>query len=458
MSDLTPIKVRGKKRKLDTHSMLLHDQQRLLHHDARHSRASSQSSARSGTSSKRSRTTHRGPKTAQRTYSRLESLPVELIEQIFAECLEFSLPRASTILGNALASEIIYRGLILMAFWNDPLPDNDIVNGIIQSKLRPFHYTPMDLLERQALQWSVLSCRWCTHERVKGLMPEMARLSTYRWVSTASEAPWDHEEGKVTNDEEFEAMVDAVTHSNGTQLYHFRSILCLDNAFPQEFEWSLVVAVNAYPNQSPITTLAVPDKVLRGCPWTEEKMHYLKFLRKYITMLPQGVEFWSTFASRGVIQDGILSAILDRNPYVLRDLIELDDSCHHILDTQYDSFNPYKIPSDYFAIASRQYAMAIPLLRLLVRAAPLSVPYDDPELTEWALEACAKRHLFAIWLVKFMRDLPVILKRGNEMVFREGAAENVFPSYGMDFEKVFGTRSRPWTLELWQDVYIDADY
>ncbi|KAL1997619.1 hypothetical protein VTN02DRAFT_1258 [Thermoascus thermophilus] len=47
--------------------------------------------------------------------SRLESLPVELIQKIFLESLELNLPRASIHLARALSDPLIYTWLIRLA-------------------------------------------------------------------------------------------------------------------------------------------------------------------------------------------------------------------------------------------------------------------------------------------------------------------------------------------------------
>ena len=58
--------------------------------------------------------------------SRLESLPVELLEMIFLYSLNVNLPRASLLLARALSRERIYRLLILLAFWDDSDSDEEL--------------------------------------------------------------------------------------------------------------------------------------------------------------------------------------------------------------------------------------------------------------------------------------------------------------------------------------------
>jgi hypothetical protein len=48
----------------------------------------------------------------QYNLSRIESLPVELIQEIFLHCLELNLPKASFVLGRALSDKRIYKALL----------------------------------------------------------------------------------------------------------------------------------------------------------------------------------------------------------------------------------------------------------------------------------------------------------------------------------------------------------
>ncbi|EEP78722.1 predicted protein [Uncinocarpus reesii 1704] len=426
-SELTPVKVRGKRKRprKELEPMGVADSPSSSRDSL--SRESPISLERKGfratSKAKRNRSKSRDP----RRFSRLESLPAELIEQIFLECLEFDLPRASPYLGAVLSTDLIYRGLILLSFWSDPDPADRTATAMLERMLRPFKYNPMDALQRQALQILVLDCRWCTFERIKSLVGDMIELSLCRWLSGADAIPT--------------ADVDFIKREyKKAPLSHIWQVH-LDNFVNPRHKFDIL-----QPYLSPLQVLALPDKVLRGTPWTDEKVHFLEFLRKHIRNV-KTLKVWDALASRESIQEGIRSAILEHNIRALRALIELDESYHSLLDYR----QLYTLPGEYFVLASRQGGHAITILVLLVRAASMSVPPDDPELTEWAIELQDKGVAFGGWLLNFMRDIPLFSQEEREPINRR--FESYCPLYGPDYEQVFGSKWTSWLHELQETSY-----
>ncbi|PYH48144.1 uncharacterized protein BP01DRAFT_389433 [Aspergillus saccharolyticus JOP 1030-1] len=94
--------------------------------------------------------------------SRLESLPVEIIQTIFLHSLEINLPRASPRLGEALSSATIYIWLIRLAFSST---NAGVDRDFFTKEFLPY---PLDLklglspVQRRDLQTTLLACRWCT--------------------------------------------------------------------------------------------------------------------------------------------------------------------------------------------------------------------------------------------------------------------------------------------------------
>jgi hypothetical protein len=93
--------------------------------------------------------------------SSLESLPVEIVQKIFLECLEVNLPRASLHVARALSNPTIYTWLIRLAFSssNDSSTDDFFTSGFLPPPLDFFAMSPSD---RTSLQTTILQCRWCT--------------------------------------------------------------------------------------------------------------------------------------------------------------------------------------------------------------------------------------------------------------------------------------------------------
>ncbi|KAJ5778854.1 hypothetical protein N7457_006574 [Penicillium paradoxum] len=93
--------------------------------------------------------------------SRLEALPVEILQLIFLYCLEVNLPRASPRLSHALSTPLLYTWLIRLAFSSTNPGSRD---GFFTPEFLPppLDFWALSWQERQKLQTDLLACRWCT--------------------------------------------------------------------------------------------------------------------------------------------------------------------------------------------------------------------------------------------------------------------------------------------------------
>ncbi|KAJ5560165.1 hypothetical protein N7513_002564 [Penicillium frequentans] len=93
--------------------------------------------------------------------SRLESLPVEIIQLIFLHSLEVNLPRASPHLSRALSSPLLYTWLIRLVF-SSTNPGSR--SGFFTPDFLPppLDFWDLSWEQRQQLQTTLLACRWCT--------------------------------------------------------------------------------------------------------------------------------------------------------------------------------------------------------------------------------------------------------------------------------------------------------
>ncbi|KAJ5698912.1 hypothetical protein N7462_000917 [Penicillium macrosclerotiorum] len=104
---------------------------------------------------------HSDPLAAYPCSSRLEALPVEILQLIFLHSLEINLPRASPHLARALSNPVLYTWLIRLVF-------SSTNPGSRESFFTPdFLPPPLDFWslsweKRQQLQTDILACRWCT--------------------------------------------------------------------------------------------------------------------------------------------------------------------------------------------------------------------------------------------------------------------------------------------------------
>ncbi|KAJ5825403.1 hypothetical protein N7474_002541 [Penicillium riverlandense] len=95
------------------------------------------------------------------SFSRLESLPVEILQLIFLHSLELNFPRTSPSISRALSSNLLYTWLIRLAF-SSANPGS--AEGFFTPEFLPY---PLDFWglaweQRQVLQTGLLACRWCT--------------------------------------------------------------------------------------------------------------------------------------------------------------------------------------------------------------------------------------------------------------------------------------------------------
>lgn len=98
---------------------------------------------------------------ADQSGSRLESLPVEILELIFLHSLEVNLPRSSPRLGRALSSPLLYTWLVRLAFssTNPGSREGFFTQDFLP---QPLNFWALSWEERQTLQTTLLACRWCT--------------------------------------------------------------------------------------------------------------------------------------------------------------------------------------------------------------------------------------------------------------------------------------------------------
>ncbi|GLI80820.1 hypothetical protein PoHVEF18_009179 [Penicillium ochrochloron] len=104
---------------------------------------------------------HSDPLAVHHRISRLESLPVEILQLIFLHSLEINLPRASPHLARALSNPLLYTWLIRLVFSSTNPGSRE---GFFTPDFLPppLDFWALEWEERQRLQSSILACRWCT--------------------------------------------------------------------------------------------------------------------------------------------------------------------------------------------------------------------------------------------------------------------------------------------------------
>ncbi|KAL2871381.1 uncharacterized protein BJX67DRAFT_160306 [Aspergillus lucknowensis] len=348
--------------------------------------------------------------------SRLESLPVELIEKIFLYSLNVNLPRSSHFLAAAVSSERIYRALTLLAFWNDSIqarleeesdteadtnavPEATKVAGRwISQVLRPLEYTPLSLDQRRSFQVSILHCRWCTIHRIVDHLPDLMRLTVWRqWVAKPINMPSDQQEGL--------RLFLAQKGDRGT----FDGTGEGGKGYVLSIEPLVSVTITGRGTDSrwifPILGIfEIPDKFLRGMSegFSELHTHFLELIRVSGGLNSRSL-YRNVFVSREAIQQGVHMALVEHNVDALTTLLKIDEYSFRCENWTL----PYTLPPEHFRSAVRVARDDARLFQLLIRASAESIPLDDSEITQWAMELDTA---LGPWLLDFMMELPQRLR------------------------------------------------
>ncbi|KAL4992831.1 hypothetical protein BDW68DRAFT_184019 [Aspergillus falconensis] len=377
------------------------------------------------------------PKTRRRL-SRLESLPVELIEKIFLYSLNVNLPRCSSSISAAVSSERIYRALTLLAFFDAEktvLPnihqqDQDVGSPTdpkaaairasetqISRILRPLEYVHLVKEERRSLQASVVSCRWLTIERLVSLLPDFMRLAIWRyWLPRAHSMSPDQQDilnlflARKTNYLDMEIVDGDYRRSISVTPPVYLSIRNVGPDGDSTVELTI------------LDVFEIPDKFLSGADegFNEAQTRFLEVLRVAggINRLPSVERINEINFSREAIQQGIHAALVEHNADALTTLLKLDEFTFRCQNHSVDAV--YALPPEHFRTAVRVARDDPSFFQLLLRASAEFVPYDDSEITHWAVTMGGP---FEHWLLDFMLQLPEQVKattKGSQQMFYHG--------------------------------------
>ena len=349
------------------------------------------------------------------TLSRIERLPTELVQQVFFDCLEVNMIKASTVLDRALSTDSTYKLLILFAFFDD-----DGVNPVETDNFKPVSYRYLPVQERVRLQEAILDSRWCSFKRIQDCMPILTRLKMVQaWYEEQSttknilaEIPpkWIKPDyppflPPLNDNPELEcyfrvhsqrAAKDSAKNSEPLQYRPWIMPYCMHlgrDDLPSRARHGSI-----FP--STLATRYIPDKLLTGQPWTTEKMDFLKLLRQGFRHLTHDLML---HISPTALFRGMADAINENEPAALAILLELHDTAFHIKmqsstghhvknnnphNQRYTNSHAHLLPLSLFHLAIKQpYIRAELLLSLLIRGGLDSLPKDDAALTKWAITA-----------------------------------------------------------------------
>ncbi|KAF5866299.1 hypothetical protein ETB97_000264 [Aspergillus alliaceus] len=363
---------------------------------------------------KRARLMVAKPPKPRKKQSRLESLPVELIEKIFLYSLNVNLPRASSSLAATVSSERIYRALILLAFWDD-VPsaagafDAESATTIARI-LRPLDYVRLDFDERRKLQSAILRCKWCTVDRVLSRVPDLMGLTIQRYWFLAGITMSEDEEEKLAGFLAREEGEEEIPSFEGTDKDNNHYTLSVSPFV------SITVTCRETEAAQTHRVLGItefPERLLRGeGGFASDTIVYLETLRIASGFNRSELMETQISVSRDALQKGIHVALIEHNVDALAVLLKIDEyyfRCKHTSVTAANSA-PYLLPAEHFRTAVRVARNDPALFQLLVRASAESVPPDDSEITHWAMDLDDP---FGRWLLDLMLQLPQQTEAAN---------------------------------------------
>ncbi|PTU18817.1 hypothetical protein P175DRAFT_0409451, partial [Aspergillus ochraceoroseus IBT 24754] len=356
---------------------------------------------------------------SRRKLSRLETLPVELIEKIFLYSLNVNLPRCSRSLAAAVSSERIYRALTLFAFWDDSLPPQGFVAAApgteISKLLRPLEYVlPLDRDERRALQASILRCRWCTIPHLLNQLPDLMRLTIHRhWLNPDIHMPPEEKESLRLFLARKQDTPRTFTGRDKQNTYTLTITPLVSITITTTTTTTTEFTHTTTHHHRFLSILEIPEKLLAPPPdtgFTPAHIQLLETLRVASGLNQPDLHPTSVTLSREALQQGIHTALIEHNAAALSILLKMDEytfRAEHPAPpapaTATAIATPYILPADHFRTAVRVARDDPALFQLLLRANAESLPPDDSEITAWAMHVGGA---LGAWLLDFMVRLP----------------------------------------------------
>ena len=382
---MTPIKVRGKRASGQTERST-HSVNSLLHLWPRRngkrpfSCAASHSSTPSAKAFRPDNSLTEEPGRVANFAAPLEKLPVELLETIFLQNLNISLPQASPIIGEKLASKHVESQLVLRACsMGRPNP--------YSCEYVALYPTMLDCVEAQS---AILRLRWMTIDFLRQLVPEfitktVVRELNKRGLQWLGKGPPVTKETEPTIRQYLEDNAFRSTSSNQDNLPIFGNVSWLIenprrfirlsfgfhnglvsieerrlrglresawyimSPFAEYDQWRIFCGVNG---------CKVPEKLLHG-PWTTKKCDFLE-------MVIQGnaTVDWVSTTSGEIAERGLMQAVREGNARATRLLVSSSEPALCGLPFSPDSHKIEKVgsgpwPREDFVQAKADYVRGI---------------------------------------------------------------------------------------------------
>ncbi|KAM5443250.1 hypothetical protein MferCBS31731_001567 [Microsporum ferrugineum] len=358
----------------------------------------------------------------------LQLLPTEILEQIFFDCLEINLLHVFPRLARAVSNERVYSCIAILAIWKEPIPKKEVDDETMDDKeavgtdepmndepmdeqtrarfelgekeimrtFRPVGYRKLSRKEAARLQSQILNCRWATFERISSCVVKCANLTQLR-VRGYEEERNEYDLAQVLQLLEDNLMWSYLESLNlkkfgGTWVSMKHTIL------------NRATSYKIF--RSPVCIFSIPERAIDKRPWTTQKLRLFRLLRLMLYQGKHPVPIQPF--SREVLHTGVHEAIVECRREIVIGLLELDEYCVRSAAYSFKGMSTnsaYEIPPEHFITAAR-LSTKPNMLQILVRASAESLPFDNPEITQWALIGEKSSCPFYKWLLDFMVQLP----------------------------------------------------
>lgn len=365
------------------------------------------------------------PSITAKRLSRLESLPLELIEKIFLEAREVNFARASLRIARWMSREKVYKIFLLQAYWNDPqdcirdpylhwnsayqdvsLPKYNYADReIVAHTFGAIRYQPLRLMEQERLQRLVASCCWFNLSRFKKVLPLLLTLTLNTVDYQRVLSGW----GLIDHWIDMDNLSSTYSATNTAGLLSHdrepRELRILDD-FTVEGTYHNAAHGRAHMIRA-VRVFHFPSKVLHG-PWTDDRLQLLILLRcafgKRFRWYDEGA--WSqrqralspSFSIHACF-DGMGDAILEKNASALKYLLD-------IVQTFGPSMSTYRrqihVPAGVYRLASPWAASHPQLFGLLLQVGSNALP-QTRRIFKWASKRIAMGDWLSICAYSYLR-------------------------------------------------------
>lgn len=389
----------------------------------------------------------------------IESLPTEILEQIFLLSLNFNLPRVSPYLAGKLSREGIYKTLILMAFWEDnapfvrPVEEED---GGFLRQFGPYEYSPMEESEQEELQAAVLNSRWCTVARLRKYLPKLDDVFLERYWFGQGALGAGAAADKSSRDHIKAALMDplACTLKNMPTRYGEMELLISANFIRIYKGHRLVQDFMRAP-----AIRRIPDELIYPKEYTESSLEMLEFLIGCVELRREEYPVRGGLPRLNVSQEaldkGIHHAIVNGNYRVLRALVEVHELAWwgdtEPLRYEWGDVTHHTISLHHFETAAEK-CNDLTAMKILARSSAESCPILETWFKFWANDVGSQA-----WdLLEFLSD--TLLWNGIDWlkppIFRHG---KLHPPHLEEqsgwYERLFGQRPQLWKVEILPNMF-----